>query len=68
MDHLMRVRDENNFKWKHPLKRDLLNLHVDSIHDCKIEREWNVFNERSFSLRNHIQIGILVEQMSFTYS
>ena len=39
MDHLMRVRDGNNLKWKHPPKRDLLNLHLDSILDCKIDGE-----------------------------
>ena len=50
MDHLMRVRDENNFKWKHPPNYDLLNLHIDSNLDCKIEREWNVSNKRSFSM------------------
>ena len=68
MDHLMRVRDGNSLKWKHPPKRDLLNLHINSNLDCKIERELNVSNKRSFSLRNHIQIDFLVEQMSFTES
>ena len=33
MGHLMRVRDGNNLKWKHPPKRDLLSLHIDSILD-----------------------------------
>ena len=50
MDHLMIVRDRNNLKWKQPPKSDLLNLHLNSIVDCKNEGEWNVFNERSFSL------------------
>ena len=70
MDHLMRVQDGNKLKWKHPPKRDLLNLHTDSIHDCKIEGEWNVSNERSTtaSLKNHNQIDFLVEQMSFVES
>ena len=70
MDHLMRVQDGSNLKWKHPSKPDLLNLHTDSILDCKIEGEWNVSNERSitFLLRNHNQINILVKQMSFTES
>ena len=62
----MRIRDGNNLKWKHSPKRDLLNLNIDSILDSKIEGEWNVCNERSFSLKNHIQIDFLVEQMSLT--
>ena len=68
MDHLMRVQDRRNSKWKHPPKRDLLNLHLDSILDCKVDGEWDVSNERSitFSLRNHVQIDLIVEQMSFT--
>ena len=33
----MRVQDRNNLNWKHPPKRDLLNLHIDFILDCKIE-------------------------------
>ena len=68
MDHLMRVQDKRNSKWKHPPKRDLLNLHLDSILDCKVDGEWDVSNERSitFSLRNHVQIDLIVEQMSFT--
>ena len=66
MDHLMRVQDGK----KHPPKHDLLNLHVDSILDCKIAGEWNVFNVRSitFSLRHHILIDffdlVLVLQCS----
>ena len=54
MDHLMRVGDGNNLKWKHPPKCDLLNLHIDSIPHCKIEEEWNDSNETFFSLRNNI--------------
>ena len=55
MDHFMRVQDENNSKWKHPPKRDLLNLHIDFILDCKINGEWNDSNERSitFSLKSY---------------
>ena len=67
MDHLMRVEAGRNLKWKPPLKHDLLNLHLDSILDCKIDGEWNVSNERSitFLLRNHTQIASLVEGLSF---
>ena len=46
MYHLMRVKAGSNLKWKYPAKRDLLNLHLASILDCKIGREWNVINER----------------------
>ena len=56
---------------EHPPKRDLLNLHIDSILDCKIERKSNVSNEKSITslqLINHIQIDFLVEEMSFTES
>ena len=34
-NHLMRVEAGINLKWK--LKRDLLNLHLSSIFDCKID-------------------------------
>ena len=70
MDYLMRVQDGNNLKFKHPPKHDLLNFHIYSILYSKIEGEWNVSNERfiTFSLRNHIQIDFLVEEMSFTES
>ena len=39
MDHLMRVRDRNSLKWKQPPKSDFLDLHIDSIVDCKIDGE-----------------------------
>ena len=70
MDHLMRVQDGSNLKWKRPTKPDLLNLHSESILDCEIDGEWNVSNERSitFSLRNHNHIELLVKQMSFKES
>ena len=70
IDNLIWVQDGNNLKWKHPPKCDLLNLHIDSILDCKIEGEWNVSNERSitFSLRNHMKIDFLVDEMSYTES
>ena len=59
MDHLMRVEGGSNLKWKH----DLLDLHLGSILDCKIDGEWDVSNERSitFLLRNYTQISSLVE-------
>ena len=58
MHQLMRVEVRRNLKWKHPPKRNLLNLHLDSILDCKIDGEWNISNGRSitFLIRNHIQI------------
>ena len=70
MDHLIRVRDGNNLKWKHLPKHNLLNLHIDSVIDCKIKGEWNVSNERSitFLRRNPTQIDYLVEQMSLIES
>ena len=34
MDHLMRVQDGSNLKWKRPNKPYLLNLHSESILDC----------------------------------
>ena len=34
VDHLIRIRDRNNLKWKHLPKRNLMNLHVNSILDC----------------------------------
>ena len=66
----MKVRVGKKLKWKHQPKGDLLNLHKDSILDCKIEGEWNISNIRyfTFSLKNHMRIEFLVEQMSFTES
>ena len=63
----MRVEAGSNLKWKHPPKRDLLNLHINSLLHCKIDGEWNVSNERSitFLLRNHTQIATIVERLSF---
>ena len=43
----MRVQAEKNSKWKHSPKRELLNLHLESILDCEIYGEWNVSNEKS---------------------
>ena len=56
-----------SLKWKHPPKRDLLNLNLDSILDCKVDDEWDVSKKRSinFSLRSHVQVDLKVEQMSF---
>ena len=67
MHHLMRVEAGSSLKWNHPAKRDLLNLHLASILDCKIGGEWNVINERkiTFLLRKHNQIASLVEGLSF---
>lgn len=64
--HIMRVKDGKNLKWKNQPKPGLPNLHIDSIFECKIDGEWNVSNERSFtfSLRNHIQI--FFSKLSFT--
>ena len=45
----MRVQDGRNLKWIHLTKRDLLNLHIDYILDCKINGEWDVSNERSIT-------------------
>ena len=42
MDHLKRVQDGKYLKWKQLPKRDLLNLHLGSIIDCKIDGKWNV--------------------------
>ena len=60
MDHLKRVQDGKKLKWKQLPKRDLLNLHLGSIIDCKIDGKWNVSNERSIIclLRNHTQIAL----------
>ena len=37
VDHLIRIRDRNNLKWKHQPKRNLMNLHVNSTLDCKLK-------------------------------
>jgi hypothetical protein len=66
MDHLMRLENGNNFKWKHPRKPDIMDLHPASILDCDVDGEWDVSNNRflTFSLRNHIAIASLVEKAS----
>ena len=43
-----------------------MNLHVNSILIGKIEGEWNISIKISYSLRIHIQIDFLADQMIFT--
>ena len=66
MNHLTRVKQDCNLTRKHPPRVDSLNLHPDSILDCKISGEWDVSNQRivTFRLKNHADISSTVEQIS----
>ena len=42
----MRVNKGNDFKWKHPVKLDSIDLHPMSIVDCHVDDEWDVSKEK----------------------
>ena len=47
MDHLHRVDNCSDFKWKHPAKVDLDNLKLESIMECHINGKWDVSKEHA---------------------
>ena len=43
MDHLQRVDKKSNLKWKHPANPDIENIKPESIFDCQITGDWDVY-------------------------
>ena len=64
MDHLTRVHEGSNLKWKYPVKLHKDNLKAQSIVECIIDGEWDMSKERNmtYTLRNHNYICKLVEE------
>lgn len=64
MDHLTRVQQGSDLKWKHPVKTDIINLKPELIVKCVIDGEWDVSHERNmtYTLRNHTFISKTIEQ------
>ena len=65
MDHLHRVNESLNLKWKNPGNPDIVDMMPEHIFDCNIIGEWNVSNERMITctLKNHEQIHNLVKDL-----
>ena len=66
IDHLIRTSKDSDFKWKHPVMKDCIDLHPSSIVDCIIIGDWDISQERNmtFALQNHQNISSLVKQIS----
>ena len=65
MDHLCRVDNYSDFRWKHPAKADFDNLKPESIVECHINGKWDVSGERNITciLWNHEYIKQLVQEL-----
>ena len=65
MEHLHRVQEGSNLKWKHPSRVDESDLYAASIVECVVDGDWDVSQKRNltFTLRNHAYISNLVKNL-----
>ena len=59
VEHLDRVKQSSDLKWKYPEKTDIATVDADQIMVCDITGDWDVHADRNrtYTLRNHALIN-----------
>ena len=66
IEHLERVSEKKNLKWRYPTQDDKQNIDADQILDCEISGDWDVLlSDRNmhFTLQNHKEIAAKFEEI-----
>ena len=55
IEHLERVRQGCNLKWRYPTTEDIQVVEGDQLLDCEINGDWDVLPDKNmcFTLQNH---------------